>query len=99
MDSATAEVMQRLYQSKIRCIFDVVDRLYWDVLQKRPKFGIPSQKATGGDLRHRLPVRIVHLEKTYDLMSLIANQLLELLGEEFSFGRRKTAKLFGDAVH
>jgi len=35
----------------------------------------------------------------YDLMSLNADQLLELLGDEFAFARLRTAKLFDDAIH
>jgi hypothetical protein len=38
-------------------------------------------------LVHRLPIRIQQLEKTYDLQSVSAEQLLELLGDEFSNGR------------
>jgi hypothetical protein len=36
-----------------------------------------------GDLVHRLPITIRQLEKTYDLINLKAEQLLELLGPEF----------------
>jgi hypothetical protein len=36
-----------------------------------------------GDLVHRFPIRIRQLEKTYDLVSLTADQLIELLGDEF----------------
>jgi hypothetical protein len=32
---------------------------------------------------HRFPIRIRQLEKTYDLVSLTADQLIELLGDEF----------------
>jgi len=38
-----------------------------------------------GDLRHRLPIRVRQLERTYDLFSLSADQLIELLGAEFRF--------------
>ena len=55
--------------------------------------------ATPGNLSHRRPMRIRQLEKTFDLMSLNADQLLELLGDEFSFARPRTAKLFDDAIH
>ena len=99
LDSATAEVMQRLYLLRIPCIFEVVDRLYWDEARRRPVKGRIRSKIQHGNLRYRLPMRIRQLEKTYDLMSLSADQLLELLGDEFSFGRRKTAKLFDDAIH
>jgi hypothetical protein len=36
-----------------------------------------------GDLRHRLPARIRQLEVTHDLTNLTAEQLLNLLGDEF----------------
>jgi hypothetical protein len=39
------------------------------------------------------------LEKTYDLMSLTADQLLELLGEEFAFGRKRPLKLFPEETN
>ena len=99
LDSATAEVMQRLHLLRIPCIFEVVDRLYWDPRRERPVKGRISSKIQPGNLRYRLPSRIRQLEKTYDLMSLNADQLLELLGDEFSFARRQTAKLFDDAIH
>ena len=72
---------------------------HWDERQKRPRSGITGNKIVAGNLRHRLPIRIAQLEKTYDLMSLNADQLIELLGEEFSFARPKTAKLFDEVVH
>ena len=46
----------------------------------------------------RFPTRIRQLEKTYDLMSLDADQLLELLGEEFSFAREKSVTLFDHSM-
>ena len=77
--------MKRLYLIRIPCIFEVLDRLYWDDDLQRPKIGVvDSKRVKAGDLSHRLPVRIRQLEKTYDLYSLDCNQLLELLGTEFS---------------
>jgi len=99
LDGVTTEVMKRLYLTRIPCIFEVLDRLYWDETRKRPRSGLTGNKPNGGDLRHRLPVRISQLEKTFDLTSLNANQLLELLGDEFSFARSQTATLFDDAIH
>jgi hypothetical protein len=84
LDNMTDRVMQRLYVTRIPCIFEVLDRLYWDKDAGRPKRGVASDKPKKGDLRHRLPIRIRQLEKTYDLYSLNADQLLELLGEEFA---------------
>ena len=98
LDSATTEVMQRLYLLRIPGIFEVVDRLYWDEQRSRPAKGRIRSAIQPGNLRYRLPVRIRQLEKTYDLMSLNSDQLLELLGEEFSFARPKTAKLFDDRI-
>ena len=51
------------------------------------------QKVTAGNLVHRLPNRIRQLEKTYDLHSLTADQLLSLLGEEFAFHAETTKQL------
>ena len=42
---------------------------------------------------HRFPIRIRQLEKTYDLVSLTADQLIELLGDEFRQHRHVAAKL------
>ena len=96
LDSATTEVMQRLYLLRIPSIFEVVDRLYWDEKNGRPSKGRIRSAIQPGNLRYRLPVRIRQLEKTYDLLSLNADQLIELLGDEFSFARPKTARLFED---
>ena len=60
---------------------------------------LKGNKPNAGNLRHRLPVRISRLEKTYDLMSLTAAHFMELLGNEFSFARSKTPTLFDDAIH
>jgi hypothetical protein len=84
MDEIAAEVMKRLYLLRIPCIFEVLDRLYWDEERRCPRRGIiPRHEARPGDLRHRLPLRVRQLEMTYDLQSLNADQLIELLGEEF----------------
>ena len=83
LDSLTSETLKRLFITRIPCIFEVLDRLYWDEAKKRPRPGAVSSKPTPGNLSHRLPHRIAQLEKTYDLMSLNADQLLELLGPEF----------------
>jgi hypothetical protein len=98
-DQLTTEVMKRLFVTRLPCVFEVFDRLYWDEHKNRPRKGATSSKPSPGNLAHRFPMRIRQLEKTFDLMSLNADQLLELLGEEFAFARRKTAKLFDDAIH
>lgn len=84
LDKLTEEVMKRLFLTRIPCIFEVLDRLYWDAERGRSRRGIISPgKVSPGDLIHRLPTRIRQLEKTYDLQILSADQLLELLGDEF----------------
>ena len=91
--------MKRLFVTRLPCAFEVLDRLYWDEHKNRPRKGATSAKPSPGNLAHRFPMRIRQLEKTFDLMSLNADQLLELLGEEFAFARRKTSQLFDDAIH
>jgi hypothetical protein len=86
LDKFTSEVVKRLYLTRIPCFFEVLDRLYWDNSTKRARPGVTNfAKVTAGNLAHRLPVRIRQLEKTYDLQSLTADQLIDLLGEEFQF--------------
>lgn len=84
LDGVTTEVMKRLYLTRIPCIFEVLDRLYWDQGRGGARPGmVDSQRVRPGNLVHRLPIRIRQLEKTYDLYSLDADQLIELLGSEF----------------
>lgn len=85
LDKFTQDVFKRLYLTRIDCIFEVLDRVYWDRSTNRPRKGVNSPgKVAAGDLTHRFPTRIRQLEKTYDLMSLSADQLLHLLGDEFA---------------
>lgn len=87
LDGITTEVMKRLFLTRIPCIFEVFDRLYWDDTKQRSRRGIVGTSlANPGDLTRRFPARIRQLEKTYDLYSLSADQLIELLGNEFQFG-------------
>lgn len=91
LDKVTSEVLKRLYVTRIPCIFEVLDRLYWDERRGRARVGITDQQSVKpGDLIHRFPVRMRQLEKTYDLFSLNAAQLIELLGDEFNFGAGST---------
>ncbi len=84
LDQATSEVMKRLYITRIPCVFEVLDRLYWDKNRGRIRSGVvTTERVSPGDLRHRFPIRIRQLEMTYDLQSLNADQLIELLGAEF----------------
>jgi hypothetical protein len=88
-DQFTDEVMKRLYLTRIPCLFEVLDRLYWDETRKSQRAGIVDQKRVRpGNLRHRLPLRIRQLEMTYDLQRLSASQLIEILGDEFNFEPR-----------
>lgn len=92
LDKVTTEVMKRLYMTRIPCMFEVLDRLYWDEKRGKARIGIVgTQPAKPGDLTHRLPIRIRQLERTYDLVSLNADQLLELLGDEFRLEREAKA--------
>jgi hypothetical protein len=94
LDKITEEVMKRLFLTRIPSAFELIDRLYWDEKRSRPRVGITRSVVRAGDLSHRLPLRIRQLEKTYDLMSLTADQLIELLGEEFEFARPASKRLF-----
>ncbi|MCG8451375.1 MAG: hypothetical protein MI725_17555 [Pirellulales bacterium] len=84
LDAVSTEVMKRLYLTRIPCIFEVLDTLYWDAERTAPRKGITRNIPTKGNLRHRLPIRIQQLEKTFDLQSVTASQLIDLLGDEFS---------------
>lgn len=94
LDKLTEDVMKRLYLTRIPCIFEVLDRLYWDRERGRPRRGVMTPgKVVPGDLIHRLPIRIRQLEKTYDLQILSADQLIELLGDEFKHHLTKQLEL------
>lgn len=87
LDKVTTEVAKRLYLTRIPCMFEVLDQIYWDPERKGPRKGITPSKAKRGDLPHRFPTRIQQLEKTYDLQSVTASQLIDLLGDEFTNGK------------
>ena len=87
VDTFTDKVMKNLQLTRIPCIFEVLDQIYWDAnTRSRRKGVLHSSKVTPGDLTHRFPIKIAQLELTYDLASLTSDQLIELLGEEFKFG-------------
>lgn len=88
LDKMTTEVMKRLFLTRIPCMFEVLDRLYWDEDRGKARVGVVSHQVRPGDLMHRFPLRIHQLEKTYDLLSLNADQLIELLGDEFQQGHQ-----------
>jgi hypothetical protein len=85
LDGVTTEVMKRLFLTRVKCVFEVLDRLYWDEAQGDARMGIVGQAIRPGDLTHRFPIRMRQLEKTYDLVTLPADQLIDLLGSEFDF--------------
>jgi hypothetical protein len=86
LDVLTKEATKRLFLTRIPCFFELLEKLYLDPQTNRARKGIdPTNQIVPGDLTHRLPTRIRQLEKTYDLHSLTADQLLDLLGPEFQF--------------
>ena len=91
LDKVTEQIMGRLFLTRIPCIFEVLDRLYWDTVSQRPRPGVTSAEPRAGDLRHRLPTRIRQLEKTFDLQILNADQLIDLLGDEFALAGEPVA--------
>ncbi|MBC8870462.1 MAG: hypothetical protein H8E44_13655 [Planctomycetes bacterium] len=76
--------LNRLFVLRVPAVFEVIDRLYFDQSRGRVKKGIAMPTPRAGDLANRLPARIRQLERTYDLHSLPADQLIELMGDEFS---------------
>ena len=63
-------------------IIEVVDMLYFDEKNNKPKFGTQS-KTKGGSL-YRFITVIQQLDLTYDLYSMNAHDILSLLPEEFN---------------
>ena len=63
-------------------IIEVVDMLYFDEKNNKPKFGTQS-KTKGGSL-YRFITVIQQLDLTYDLYSINAHDILSLLPEEFN---------------
>lgn len=95
LDKFTEDGMKSLFLIRIPCMFEVLDRLYWDETQGRPRVGATgtsSKQSKPGDLTYRLPRRIRQIEKTYDLPSLNADQLIPLLGKELDFQNRMARK-------
>ena len=84
LPAAVKEVVTRTTMMRLRGMPTLLDLLYWDPHRSRPKTGIVTPgMIRGGDLSHRLPARIRQLEVTHDLTNLSAEQLLNLLGDEF----------------
>ena len=77
-------VSTRLFFQRISGLLPLLDLMYYDPLRNAAKPGIIDARVTKpGDLVHRLPARIRQLEVTHDLTNLNAEQLLNLLGDEF----------------
>ena len=84
LTQAVKEVSTRLALLRIGGLLALLDILYWDKSTGRIKPGLVDSRATKpGDLANRLPARIRQLEVTHDLTNLTAEQLLNLLGDEF----------------
>jgi len=83
LGKVSERTLNRLFILRIPAVFEVIDRLYFDEGLGQIKEGIATPSPRAGDLAHRLPARIRQLEKTYDLHSLNADQLVSLLGDEF----------------
>lgn len=77
-------VSTRLFFQRISGLLPLLDLIYYDSHRKIAKAGIIDARVTKpGDLVNRLPARIRQLEVTHDLTNLTAEQLLNLLGDEF----------------
>lgn len=77
-------VSTRLFFRRIPGLLTLLDLLYFDPARGSAKPGlIDTRVVRPGDITHRLPARIRQLEVTHDLTNLNAEQLLNLLGDEF----------------
>ena len=83
LGSVTESIARQLRFLRVPCMFEVLDRLYFDRERGRAKVGVVDPRPRAGDLKNRLPLRIRQLEKTYDLHALDADQMIALLGREF----------------
>jgi hypothetical protein len=84
LTSLVEQVSTRLAMTRIGGFFALLDLLYFDSHTGKAKQGVVDASVVRpGDLRHRLPARIRQLEVTHDLTNLTAEQLLNLLGDEF----------------
>lgn len=77
-------VSTRLGLLRNKGVVDLLDSLYWDRANHCAKPGVADPRVVRpGDLGTRLPNRLRQLEVTHDLTNLTAEQLLNLLGDEF----------------
>jgi hypothetical protein len=78
------DVTTRLFLARLRGMGELVDMLYRDPVTGKQKPGaVDAHVVRAGNLSNRLPARIRQLEVTHDLTNLTAEQLLNLLGDEF----------------
>ena len=78
------DVTTRLFLARLRGMGELLDMLYRDPVTGKQKPGAVDFRAVrAGNLSNRLPARIRQLEVTHDLTNLTAEQLLNLLGDEF----------------
>ena len=78
------DITTRLFLARLRGMGELVDMLYRDLVTGKQKPGaLDSHVVRAGNLSNRLPARIRQLEVTHDLTNLNAEQLLNLLGDEF----------------
>ena len=82
-------IMSSTFVTRIKCIFEVMDRLYWDEKKGGPKHGMLESKTRPGTLKYRFFPRIHQLEKNYDLTEIDADTFIDLLGKEFRFGNEQ----------
>ncbi len=84
LNQIVQDVTTRMTLVRLQGMGDLVDMLYRDPVTGRQKPGaVDARTVRPGDLRHRLSARIRQLEVTHDLPNLNAEQLLNLLGDEF----------------
>lgn len=78
------DVTTRLYLARLPGMGELIDMLYRDPATGKQKPGaVDSHVVRAGNLSNRLPARIRQLEVTHDLTNLNAEQLINLLGDEF----------------
>ena len=87
LGGVTIEIMKRQHLRRIPYIFELLDKLYWDESRGQARKGTTGKGR--GSLTERLPMRIQQLEMTYDLQGMSADNLIELLGEEFQLAGPK----------
>ncbi|MDR2706435.1 MAG: hypothetical protein LBC02_11710, partial [Planctomycetaceae bacterium] len=75
-------VMERLYLLRIPCFFEVLDKVYYNP-KTRKAYSSCVNSSKPGNICNRFPTVIQQLSLTYDMPSLTADKLIELLGDEF----------------